>query len=123
MVLVVVALASVLAAELLLQLPFVVCMRDVVSTSTRAGAILRNRSLSDDVKERLLPRYALRIMRQSTLMFLLMLTAVSPFILLSLVWGEPFTSELSRWPVVVGTTILATAYVSLRRAALWRTTP
>ena len=123
MVVVAVGLATLIAVELLLRLPFLASMRGVVSTSARATAVLKNRKLSDDVKERILPRYALRIMQQSLFMLLILVAAATPFLVFSLILGEPFTSVLAEWSVVAVTTILALGYVTLRRTARWRTTP
>ncbi len=123
MILLCLGVSTFMASELFLRLPLLRCLQRIISNATKATSVLRSRKISDEWKEKVLSAYAIRIGANSILVFLFMLAAVSPFILLGLLMKEDFAVAMLRFDVLIGITVLGIGYVLIRRPSLCRTIP
>ena len=83
MIWVLIGLATVATCELFLRLPVLGRVRKAADTAARAGRLVANPAVSDHWKERILPRYALRVALGSLTSLAYLLVACSPFLVLA----------------------------------------
>lgn len=92
-----VIVASVLASELLMALPILQAIARVLSFARKAAQLVSSKRISDRWKERIVPVYALHIIRGS-LIFLAMLGLVlAPFLVAGLLSGLASDGGLTAW--------------------------
>ncbi|MEM9045688.1 MAG: sulfotransferase [Pseudomonadota bacterium] len=112
------ALATLAACEVLSRIDLAGQLQSLSETASRAVRVISNPAISDHWKERILPRYALRIAWAAITSFVLLLVALSPFALLVVVaplWGADFAAFLVGWSAILACTGLGLGYMLLRR--------
>lgn len=112
------ALATIVSAELFLRIPLSTPLRRIMVTARKASTLLRSGRISDAKKETVLPVYAFRIGTSSLLAFFFMLLCVTPFFLSSCFMqdGASTLSERMLSPDAgIGVMVLAIGYIWIRK--------
>lgn len=109
--------ATIAACELLARLPILDQVHRAAETAGRAATLVANSKVSDHWKERVLPRYALRIAGASLAAFALLVCALIPYI--ALVYTGPLLGAdvgallLNGW-IILGISAGAMSYFLVR---------
>ncbi|MEM8792737.1 MAG: sulfotransferase [Pseudomonadota bacterium] len=110
-------LATIAACEILLRVDLLERLRTVSQFAGRAARTVSNPVVSDHWKERVLPRYALRIATGALATFGCLLVALSPFLIAVLV-GLPFDLGFERfvlaWQSMLACCAFAVIYLAIR---------
>ncbi|WP_171123242.1 MULTISPECIES: hypothetical protein [unclassified Ruegeria] len=110
-------LASVFFVETICRLPFFETLARFNGTIGRVSRVMRSGNISDHWKEKSLPRYAMRILLSSVVLFLIILTACVPVLVLSYI-GQVleinFLSFVATWRGMVFMTICSVGFAKLR---------
>ena len=121
-----IGLATLATCELFLRLPVLGRVRQVADTAARAGRLVTNSAVSDHWKERVLPRYALRVGMGSLASLVYLVIACSPFVVLVIAGpflGMDFQSILLSWSGIILVTAGAIAYLFLTKKLRRRRSP
>lgn len=111
------ALAGVGFVEILLRLPLWRRLTEFRATIDKVRRVIRSARISDHWKERVLPRYAVRMLGQSTVVAVCLLAAFVPALLLALVsraMGTAFVEFAAGWVGLSFMTVLSTIYAAVR---------
>lgn len=117
----IVAVSTVIAAELLLRLPFWPCAQLMLRTSRKATAIVSSKKISDHWKEKVLLRYSCVLAGQSlklAALFLAVIVSVVAFASGSDFLFQPAESTLqvlTQWRGLITASMMAVVYLGLRK--------
>jgi hypothetical protein len=112
-----VALAGVLASEVMLRLPLIGTIKGVIDVSRKSMRLLASKKISDHWKERVLPAYSLRMFKGSVGFFLLLCLGLLPVAVVGLAcpgglaaWAEVLLRPL----VILFLCVVSLGYIWLR---------
>lgn len=109
---------TLVACEIALRLPLGRVLTTLRTTPRKAARVVGSKRISDDWKEKVLPRYAGQIMGASLLLFVCLIAIALPVIILaSVVTGSlgAGSAALLKPLVLVEMIVLGAGYVALRR--------
>lgn len=112
------ALAAVSFVEILTRVPFLTALATYRQLVGKVMATIRSRRISDHWKERVLPRYAAGMLRATMGIAACLAAAFAPIAVLWFVAGAlnvPFAGLALSWAGIVGMTVIAMAWVALRK--------
>lgn len=92
-------------------------VRAATLVARKIFSVIGSARVSDHWKEKALPRYAGRLLSASARLFLIMLAAVAPIMLVAALsgWrGSPLLQLISSWEGLVAATLIAILYVAAR---------
>lgn len=104
--------------ECFMRLPVGGQARIMLDTMRRVTRTLRSPRISDHWKERVLPVYAGRLLKTSVILFVLVCLAIAPMLIAGLAAdaaGLPFMTFLTSAGAILGSTVFAVVYVSVRK--------
>lgn len=104
--------------ELMIRLPFFSTLAQFKAVGAKVMAVLSSKKISDHWKERVLPKYALKLFTLTLLIALYLIAAFIPFLLchaLGAAIGVPFFEFAMSWVGIVFITVIAAAYAAARR--------
>lgn len=108
--------------ELLLKLPVATSARFILNEVVKATTLMKSQTISDHWKEKALPLYSRRIMDKSLALTFYGLILFSGFVVAYCLFGLIFIGDLenvvgtfSQWEMHIGTIILSTLYVLVRK--------
>lgn len=116
------ALAAIGFVEALVRLPLLPTVAAIANTAGKASRVIRSSRISDHWKERVLLRYAARVMRGSLLTMVFLVAAFLPVLALNLVgraFGVHVLETAMTLPGLVFMTVVGLIYAK-RRAAYVR---
>jgi len=108
-------LVCILSVEVFLRLNFLSYIESILNVTKRVIYIIRQNNISDHWKERVIPKYALIIMKRSIQMLLILLIIISLFFIVDYIKNDFIKFSLS----LVGITdsiCFAFGYVFLRKS-------
>lgn len=105
---------TVVAAELLVRLPWLDRVRALATLLRKIHRVLRSQAISDHWKERVMLAYAGELLRLSSMVCALMLTALAPVLLLAALHVPVMSLVLDPAGMAVSVAAACT-YVTLRR--------
>jgi hypothetical protein len=114
------AVAGIGAVEVLLRLPLMRTVARFRSTLAKVSAVIRSEKISDHWKEKVVPTYALRLLRMTALTAACLLRVIAPFVFLFAVAEAvaiPFYEFAVSPTSLLFTSILALGYSTLRFAS------
>ena len=108
-------LVCILSVEILIQLKFLSFLSSILKLARKVTHVLLQGNISDHWKEKVIPVYALGIMKRSIQMFLILLIIFSLFFIVDYFENDFFNFSLSLVGIVEAL-VFAFAYVHLRRS-------
>ncbi|MCR9104244.1 MAG: hypothetical protein NXI15_03060 [Gammaproteobacteria bacterium] len=111
-------LCTLLAVEGFFRLPLGVQVAQLQLLLKKITHTLSSPKISDHWKEKVLPNYAGQLFLFSIKLFLIVMLAISPFLVLGIIAdiaGLEFMRFLASWSAIGASTLLAIAYVFVRR--------
>ncbi len=111
-----VIVASVLASELLMALPILSTIARVLRFARKAAHLVSSKRISDSWKERIVPVYALHIIRGSLMFLAMLLLVLTPFLAVGILGGLAAWSEMMLRPeVMAAICVISVGWILLRR--------
>ena len=81
-------LACILSVEIFLRLNFLLYLESIINVTKRVVYIVRQNNISDHWKKKVVPTYALRIMKRSLQILLILLLVMSLFFVVSYFFSD-----------------------------------
>jgi len=114
-----VIIVTLVAVEAFLRTPFKRALTDLAVASKKSASVISSKSISDHWKEKVLPRYAAQIFKNSIYLFLCLLAIVIPVAIghfASILFSENLLHAISTWQGVGLSVLVACIYVGVRNA-------
>ncbi len=108
------SLVCILSVELFIRLNFLSHLDSILKVTKRVTYVIPNNNISDHWKEKVIPAYALRIMKYSLQILLILLLIMSLFFILDFFFNDflAFTFSLIG---IIESMVIAFGYVYLRK--------
>ena len=107
-------LICIVSIEVLILLNFLYLLDSIVKETRKVTHVILQKSISDHWKEKVIPAYALRMMKYSIQMFSILLLIISLFLIADYFFNDFFDISLSLFGVLESM-IFAFAYVYSRK--------
>ena len=109
------ALVCILSVEVFIRLNFLSCLDSTLKVSKKATVVIPNNNISDHWKEKVIPAYALRIMKYSLQILLILLLIMSLFFVTDYFLNDFLVFTLSLIGIIESI-VFAFGYVYLRKS-------
>jgi len=108
-------LVCILSVEVFIRLNFISRIDSILKVTNRVTYVIPNNNISDHWKEKVIPAYALRIMKYSLQIFLILLLIISLFFIADYFFNDflVFTFSLIG---IIESMVFAFGYVYLRKS-------
>ena len=107
-------LVCILSVEIFIRLNFLSHLDSILKVTKRVTYIIPNNNISDHWKEKVIPAYALRIMKYSLQILLILLLIMSLFFIVDFFFND-FLAFTFSWIGIIESIVFAFGYVYLRR--------
>ena len=107
-------LVCILSVEVFIRFNFLSILNSILNVTNKVIYIIYNENVSDDWKEKVVPAYALRIMKYSLQILLILLLILSLFLIADFFFNDFFALTLSLIGIVESI-VFAFGYVYLRK--------
>ena len=107
-------LVCILSVEVFIRFNFLSILNSILNVTNKVIYIIYNENVSDDWKEKVVPAYALRIMKYSLQILLILLIIMSLFFITDFIYTNFLTFTLSLIGIIESI-VFAFGYVHLRR--------
>ena len=107
-------LVCILSVEIFIRLNFLSHLDSILKVTKRVTYIIPNNNISDHWKEKVIPAYALRIMKYSLQILLILLLIMSLFFIVDFFFND-FLAFTFSWIGIIESIVFAFGYVYLRK--------
>ena len=104
----------ILSVEVFIRLNFLSHLDSILKVTKRVTYVIPNSNISDHWKEKVIPAYALKIMKYSLQILLILLLIISLFFITDLLYNNLLTFTLSLTGIIESM-VFAFGYIYLRR--------
>ena len=108
------SLVCILSVEVFIRLNFLTHLNSILKVTKRVTYVIPKRNISDHWKEKVIPAYALRIMKYSLCIMLILLLIISLFFITELFYKDFLALTLS-WIGIIESMVFALGHILLRR--------
>ena len=108
-------LVCISSVEVFIRLNFLSHLDSILKVTKRVIYLIPNNNISDHWKEKVIPAYALRIMRYSLQILLILLIIISLFFILDYFFKD-FLAFTFSWIGIIESMVFAFGYVFLRKS-------
>jgi len=107
-------LVCIVSVEVFIRLNFLSHLDSILKVTKRVTYIIPNNNISDRWKEKVIPAYALRIMKYSLQILLILLLILSLFLIADFFFND-FLAFTFSWIGIIESMVFAFGYVYLRK--------
>ena len=107
-------LICILSVEVFIRLNFISRIDSILKVTKRVTYVIPNNNISDHWKEKVIPAYALKIMKYSLQILLILLLIISLFFISDYFFNDFLTFTFS-WIGIIESMVFAFGYFYLRR--------
>ena len=107
-------LVCILSVEVFIRLNFLSYLDSILKVTKRVTYVIPKSNISDHWKEKVVPAYALRIMKYSLQILLILLLILSLFLIADFFFNDFLTFTFS-WIGIIESMVFAFSYVYLRK--------
>ena len=107
-------LVCILSVEVVIRLNFLSYLNLILKVTKRVTYVIPNNNISDHWKEKVIPAYALRIMKYSLQILLILLLIISLFFISDYFFND-FLAFTFSWIGIIESMVFAFGYVYLRK--------
>ena len=111
------SLVCILSVELFIRLNFSSILDSILKVTRKATYVIPQKNISDHWKEKVIPAYALRMMKYSLQILLILLLILSLFLIADFFFNDFFALTLSLIGIVESL-VFAFGYVYLRKSLI-----
>ena len=108
------SLVCILSVEVFIRLNFLSHLDSILKVTKRVTYVIPKSNISDHWKEKVIPEYALRIMKYSLQIFLMLLLIISLFFIADFFFNDFLVFTFS-WIGIIESMVFAFGYVYLRK--------
>lgn len=108
------SLVCILSVEVFIRLNFLLYLDSILKVIKRVTYVIPNNNISDYWKEKIIPAYALRIMKYSLQILLILLIIISLFFISDYFFNDFLVFTFS-WIGIIESMVFAFGYVYLRK--------
>ena len=108
------SLICILSVEVFIRLNFLSYLDSILKVTKRVAYIIPKSNISDNWKEKVIPAYALRIMKYSLQILLILLIIISLFLIADFFFNDFLVFTFS-WIGIIESMVFAFGYVYLRK--------
>ena len=107
-------LVCILSVEVFIKLNFLSHLDSILKVTKRVTYVIPKSNISDHWKEKIIPAYALKIMKYSLQILLILLVIISLFFILDYFFND-FLAFTFSWIGIIESMVFAFGYIYLRR--------
>ena len=107
-------LVCILSVEVFIRLNFLLLFNSILNVTKRVIYVIPQNKISDHWKEKVIPLYALRIMKYSLQILLILLLILSLFLIADFFFND-FLAFTFSWIGIIESMVFAFGYVYLRK--------
>ena len=115
------SLVCILSVEVLIRFNFLSYLDSIIKVTKKVTYIIPKSNISDHWKEKVIPAYALRIMKYSLQILLILLLIISLFFISDYFFND-FLAFTFSWVGIIESMVFAFGYVFLRKSFIKWTT-